>query len=49
MTKFELSLLSEYLVGTRLVGYEKDKSKVSAMLNCYEQNEKNNPDPNLYL
>ena len=32
MTKFELPLLSEYLVETRLVGYEKDKSKVLVML-----------------
>ena len=31
MTEFELSLLSKYLIGTRLVEYEKDKSKALAI------------------
>jgi len=31
MIEFELLLLCEYLVGTELVEYEKNKSKASAM------------------
>ena len=32
MTKFEQLLLSKYLIGTKVVEYEKNKSKVFAIL-----------------